>query len=368
MTGQPDPYEVLGVAQNASSEEIKKSFRRLAMEYHPDRNKDINAEARFKEINNAYEILSDQEKRARYDRYGHSASDGQGFAGFESMGGFGDIFDAFFRGSTTRRSGPQRGSDLETSITIDFEKAIFGTEEEINFQRIERCSDCRGNGQLNGEDRSTCKNCDGTGEIRRVQQSLFGQYVNVASCSSCDATGSIVTNPCTKCRGKGAERIDVNRTIKIPAGIEDGQQIRLAGEGSAGSHGGPAGNLYIQLQVQPHDLFNRIDQDLVYELPLNIAQASLGINIEVPTIDGESHELKLKSGTQHGEIHVFKGRGVPHLRGSGRGNLLVRTHIITPKKLSNDQKKLLNQLAESLGTPDIPDDNSIFGKIRDSFA
>lgn len=369
MTTQQDPYSVLGVTRDASAEDIKRAFRKLAMEYHPDRNKEDGAEDRFKSVNAAYEVLSDPEKRARFDRFGQAeGGNGQGFAGFETMGGFGDIFDAFFRGTAARRAGPQRGADLEARLTIDFEESIFGAEKEITFHRTENCKDCRGSGQRGGAARDTCEACDGSGEIRRVQQSLFGQYVNVAACPTCEGEGSVVTDACTTCKGKGQQRVRVSQHIKVPAGVEGGSQIRFAGEGDAGARGGPNGNLYIELQVEPHEVFARADRDLLYELPLNIAQAALGTTVQVPTIDGDEIELELKAGTQHGELHTIKERGVPHLRGSGRGNMLVRTHVVTPQKLSDDQKELLTQLAESLGTAEVPEGGSIFDRIRGAFS
>ena len=368
-TQQNDPYSILGVARDASAEDVKRAFRKLAMDYHPDRNKDEGAEDQFKAVNAAYEVLSDPEKRARFDRFGQTdGGNGQGFAGFETMGGFGDIFDAFFRGTATRRAGPQRGADLEARLTIEFEESIFGAEQEITFHRTENCNDCRGSGQRDGTARENCEACQGSGEIKRVQQSLFGQYVNVAACPTCEGQGSIVTNACATCQGKGQRRVRVSQHVKVPAGVEDGSQIRFAGEGEAGGQGGPSGNLYIELRVEPHKVFTRIDRDLVYELPLNIAQAALGTTLELPTIDGDAIEFELKPGTQHGEIHKIDARGVPHLHGSGRGNMLVRTHIVTPKKLSDDQKELLVQLADSLGTPEIPEDDSIFDRIRGAFS
>ncbi|MDA0351417.1 MAG: molecular chaperone DnaJ [Chloroflexi bacterium] len=367
MTTQQDPYSVLGVTRDASAEDIKRAFRKLAMEFHPDRNKTDGAETRFKSVNAAYEVLSDPEKRARFDRFGQAEGGGQGFAGFESMGGFGDIFDAFFRGTAARRAGPQRGGDLEARLTIQFEDSIFGAEKEITFHRTENCPDCRGSGQRNGAPRDTCEACQGNGEIRRVQQSLFGQYVNVAACPTCSGEGSVVTDACSTCKGQGQRRVRVSQHIKVPAGVEGGSQIRFAGQGDAGARGGPGGNLYIELQVEPHELFTRSDRNLIYELPLNIAQAALGTTSKVPTIDGDEIELELKPGTQHGEMHTIKERGVPHLRGAGRGDLLVRTHVVTPKKLSEDQKELLLKLAESLGTPEVPEDSSIFDRIRGAF-
>ncbi len=368
MPPQQDPYSTLGVARNASPEDIKRAFRKLAMDFHPDRNKSSGAESRFKEINAAYEVLSDPEKRARFDRFGQTDGGGQGFAGFDSMGGFGDIFDAFFRGSASRQAGPQRGADLEARLTIDFESAIFGGEQEITFQRTERCDDCRGRGQKDGGERAGCESCGGKGEIRRAQQSLFGQYVNVATCPSCEGVGTIVTDACENCRGPGVRRARVTRNVKVPAGIEHGSQLRFAGEGDVGARGGPAGNLYIEIRVKPHPDFRRVEHDLVYELPLNIAQAALGTTLDVPTVDGDAHELELKPGVQHGQIYTIKGRGVPHLRGNGRGDLLVRTHIVTPTKLSGEQRRLLEELSESLGDAEPPREGSLFGRIREALS
>ncbi len=369
-TGTDNLYEILGLSRDASADEIKRAYRRLAMEYHPDRNKSEDAETRFKQVNQAYEVLSDPEKRARYDRFGAAGignGGAQGFSGFEGFGGFGDIFDAFFRGTASRRAGPQPGADLRATLEITLEEAVFGTDKEISYHRTERCPDCRATGQKDGAPKPQCSECDGAGELRRVQQSLFGQFVNVATCPRCRGEGQVVSDPCGTCRGNGLRRQQVTRTIKIPAGVDDGAQIRLSGEGDAGPRGGPSGNLYVELTVQPHDQFRRVDQNLVYDLPLNIAQAALGTEVTVPTIDGEEEELKLKPGVQHGEVHVIRERGVPHLRGSGRGDLLVRTHVVTPTKLSAEQKKLLAQLADSLGTPDVPE-GSFFERLRDAFS
>ncbi len=370
MTADPDLYGVLGVERSASSDEIKRAFRKLAMEFHPDRNKESGAEARFKQVNAAYEVLSDPDKRAKYDRFGLNGVNGgaQGFAGYEGFGGFGDIFDAFFRGTGQRRGGPQQGSDLRASLDITLEEAVFGAEKEIVFQRTERCLECKSTGQLNGDPRETCSECNGQGELRRVQQSLFGQFVNVTACPRCRGEGQIVTNPCPECRGAGAKRARVKRTVRIPGGVDDGSQIRIAGEGDAGMHGGASGSLYVELNVQEHEVFKRLDTNLVYDLPLNVAQASLGVELEVPTLEGEQVALKLKPGVQPGEVHVIKGRGVPLLRGNGRGDLLVRTFVVVPSKLSKEQQELMRQLADSLGTPTVPDDASFFGRIRDALS
>lgn len=375
MTTQRDLYELLGVPRSASADEVKRAFRRLAMEYHPDRNKAADAEERFKEINAAYEVLSDPEKRGRYDRFGaagvggNAGQGGFGFQGFEDLGGFGDIFDAFFRGTGQRRAGPQRGADLRAVFTIDLADAVFGTEREIEYDRTQRCDQCQGTGARTGTAPGVCPECQGAGEVRRAQQSVFGQFVNVATCARCEGTGEVVTDPCTQCRGRGAYRASVKRIVQIPAGVEEGSQIRLTGEGDAGRRGGPAGNLYVELRVRPHEQFQRDGNDLLYELPLNIAQATLGAEVEVPTLEGDTVPLKTVAGTQHGRIYAIKGRGVPFLRGAGRGDLLVRTHVITPTKLTDEQRALFEQLATLLGKPTIPTDGgSFFGRIRDAFS
>jgi molecular chaperone DnaJ len=375
MTTQADLYETLGVPRDASSADIKRAFRRLAMQFHPDRNKEPGAEDRFKQVNAAYEILSDPEKRARYDRLGMAgvgAGGAQGFSGFEGFTGFGDIFDAFFRGTATRRAGPQRGSDLQARLRVTFEEAVFGADKEITYERTETCPDCRGSGQTKGSQRGTCPECKGSGELRRVQQSLFGQFVNVTTCGTCRGEGTVVTDPCKTCRGRGMRRNTVTRGVKIPPGVDHGAQIRIAGEGDSGLRGGPSGSLFIELDVAPHEQFHRVEDNLVYELPLNIAQAALGAKVNVPTLDGDETEVELKPGVQHGEVHVIRGRGVPHLRGSGRGDLLVRMHVVTPTKLTEEQRRIVEQLATVLGTPEVPRgngaNNGLFDRIREAFS
>lgn len=374
MTSQADLYETLGVGREASPADIKRAFRRLAMEFHPDRNREDGAEQRFKQISAAYEVLSDPEKRSRYDRLGLAGVGGggaQGFDGYQGFGGFGDIFDAFFRGTATRRAGPQRGADLQARVRVTFEEAVFGTEKQLSYDRTETCPDCRGSGQTKGSQRESCPECKGSGELRRVQQSLFGQFVNVTACSTCRGEGTVVTNPCSTCRGRGMRRQNVSRTVKIPAGVDAGAQIRLAGEGDSGLRGGPGGSLFIELDVAPHELFRRVEDNLVYELPLNIAQAALGASVQIPTLDGEAEELELKPGVQHGEVHPLRGRGVPHLRGTGRGDLLVRVHVVTPTKLSAEQRRVLEELSRTLGEPDLPKDpagSGFFDRIREAFS
>lgn len=368
-----DYYDVLGVARGASADELKKAFRRLAMQYHPDRNKEPEAEARFKEINEAYEVLSDPERRAMYDRFGHAAAQGgpEGFArGFDGFGfgGLGDIFDAFFGGAQQRgQRGPTRGADIRRSITINFEEAVFGIEKAIEVQTAEICTACNGLRAEPGTEPERCPQCNGSGEVRRVQQSIFGQFVNVAVCDRCRGDGRIITHPCKHCRGAGREKRKRKLSVKIPAGVDHGSQMRLTGEGEIGTHGGPRGNLYLQINVKQHEVFRRDEDDILLELDLNFAQVALGDDVPVPTIDREPHELRIPPGTQTGEMFVVRGKGVPHLRGGGRGDMIVRVNVVTPKNLSKDQRDLLKQLAESLSSGVKPqEDRGFMGKIKDA--
>ncbi len=365
-----DYYDALGISRDATPEAIKKAFRRLAMEYHPDRNKDHGAEERFKAINEAYEVLSDPERRAMYDRFGHAGTEApfgaRGFEGF-GFGGFGDIFDAFFGGTTARRRAPRRGADLRMQVKLTFEEAAFGCEKTIELTSTENCSRCKGQRAEPGTELERCANCNGTGELRRVQQSIFGQFVNVASCDRCGGEGRVITSPCRNCRGAGREKRSRRLQVKFPPGIDDGAQMRLAGEGEPGVQGGSRGNLYLLVAVKPHKLFQRDGDDLLYLLELNIAQAALGDEVEVPTLDG-AESLRVPAGTQSGEVFVVRGQGVPHLRSAGRGDLLVRTQVATPKHLTQKQKELLAELAESMGKPISPDDKGLLDRIKDALS
>ncbi len=370
MANKRDYYEVLGVDSNASAAEIKKAFRKLAMQSHPDRNKDHGAEERFKEINEAYEILSDPEKRAVYDRFGHAGAQGFGGRGFEGFdfGGFGDIFETFFGGiGTARRAGPQRGGDLRYSLTISFEDAVFGCEKEVEIVRTEACSVCHGTRSEPGSQPERCYACNGTGEVRRAQRSLFGQFMNVTACSQCQGEGRIITRPCPNCKGQGRERVARKVVIKVPPGVDQGIQIRLSGEGDTGRNGGSPGNLYVTLSVRKHKFFKRDGDHILYELPINFAQAALGEEVEIPTLD-DGFTLKIPAGCQNGRIFRLKEKGVPHLRGHGRGDQLIRVHVVTPESLDDRQKKLFNELAKSLEEATLPhEDKSFFDKIKDTF-
>jgi molecular chaperone DnaJ len=369
-TQQTDYYDTLGVSRSASAEDIKRAFRRLAMEFHPDRNQQPGAEARFKAINEAYEVLSDPDKRAAYDRFGVAGVSGmgeRGFEGFSNFGGFGDIFDAFFGGTATRnRQTAQRGRDLHDEVTITFEQASLGTETDIEITRLENCAICGGKGSEPGSQPDKCPACNGAGEVRRVQQSIFGQFVNVATCERCHGAGRIISRPCTSCRGSGRERKQRKLVIKIPAGVDTGSQMRLSGEGEAGVNGGGPGNLYITINVQAHEFFQREGDDLIYDLPLNFAQAALGDEVEIPSLEGRM-SLKIPAGTQSGRVFQLRDKGMPHLRGGGRGNELVRVRVITPTSITKEQRRLFEQLGSSLGSAELHEDKGIFGRIRDEF-
>ncbi|MPZ49671.1 MAG: molecular chaperone DnaJ [Dehalococcoidia bacterium] len=367
-TQKADYYELLDVARNATADDIKRAFRRLAMQYHPDRNSEDGAEARFKEINEAYEILSDPERRSTYDRYGHAGLDGafgsRGFEGFGPFGGFGDIFDAFFGASTqTRRRSPTRGADIQVAIELTFEEAAFGAVKTVHINRTDLCSKCNGLRAEPGTEPERCPTCEGVGEVRRVQRSVFGQFINVTTCDRCRGEGWVIPTPCKHCRGTGRERVVLNKEVNVPAGVDNGSQIRISGEGELGSFGGPRGNLYVVLQVAEHAFFERRDDDLHIGLNISFAQAALGDEVEVPTLDGDQ-KLKLNAGVESGEVITLRGKGVAHLRGGGRGDFHVHVQVTTPKKLNAEQKKLLKRLAEL----EEQEPKNLFEKVKDALS
>ncbi len=370
MAHKKDYYEVLGVDRGASSEEIKKAFRKLAFQHHPDHNHQEDAEAKFKEVNEAYQVLSDPGKRANYDRFGHAGAEafGRGFAGFGDFASdFGDIFETFFGGTTrARRRAPEKGADLFHDLTISFEQAILGCEEEIEIIRTEDCALCHGLGSEPGSDPVKCPDCNGSGEVQRVQKSIFGRFVNSTVCGRCHGEGSIITQPCKGCKGTGKERKRRKIVVKIPAGVEDNSRMRLVREGEAGRRGGPAGNLYINLSVQEHPFFKREGNDVLYELPLNFAQAALGDEVEIPTIEGKAG-LNIPAGTQTGKIFHLKGKGVPYLHRSGRGDQLVKVRVVTPERLDEEQRRLFQELAKGLGKAEPSEQQKgkkLFDRIR----
>ena len=350
---QTDYYEVLGVSRQDSEEEIRRAFRKKAMEYHPDRNKEPDAEEKFKEINEAYQVLSDSTKRAQYDRFGHAGVNGgsydRPFDGFDVFGGFGDIFDSFFGDAGGRRSrAPQRGSDLQQRVTLAFEDAAFGIEREIDVSRVEICHECSGAGNQPGTAINTCGTCGGNGQVRRTQRSVFGQFAQVTTCPTCQGKGTTIESPCGNCRGAGMERRNRKTVVNIPAGIQDGMQVRLTGEGNVGANGGPPGNLYILVDVRPHKIFERDQFDLLYTLPINVAEAALGVEKDIPTLEGDSATLKIPQGTQHGAEFRMRGRGISHINNGRKGDLRVYVDVQVPGKLNGKQRKLLEELARSL--------------------
>jgi molecular chaperone DnaJ len=353
MAVKRDYYEVLGLSHDASPEDIRKAFRKLAFQYHPDRNHDAGAAERFKEINEAYEVLSDADKRAAYDRYGHNGAEsifGRGFEGFD-MGGFGDIFEAFFGGTgQTARQTVRRGEDLRYTISVTFEEAALGCEKEIDIVRTEVCTTCRGTRARPGSQPSRCPACNGAGQIRRVQRSIFGQFINTATCGQCHGEGTLIKDTCRDCNGSGYQRNKRRISVRIPAGIDDGNGIRLTGEGDAGSRGGSSGNLYVMVSVKPHEYFTRESDNVLYELPVNFAQAALGTEVEVPTLYGKS-KLKIPSGSQTGKVFRLRDKGIPHLHGFGRGDQMVRLRVMTPESLTREQRRLFEELAKTLGGP-----------------
>ncbi len=375
-------YDLLGVGEGVGDEDIRKAFRKKAMEFHPDRNKSAGAEEKFKEINEAYQVLSDPNKRAQYDRFGKAGVGANGgsdqpFDGFDVFGGFGDIFDSFF-GDRTGRSGrqAQRGSDLQHRVVLSFEESVFGAEREVELTRLENCGVCSGAGNEPGTSLDTCNTCKGNGQVRRAQRSVFGQFTQVTTCSSCQGRGTIIKTPCSNCRGGGKERRSRKIAVTIPAGVESGMQVRLSGEGDTGSDGGGTGNLYVFIEVREHQFFERDGSDLVYELPVNIAEAALGAIKSIPTLDGQDEELKLPQGTQPGTEFRIKGKGVPHLNGNRRGDLRVTVDVRVPGSLDDRQQELLQELAQSFansnrnsrkgGSSGDDDEKGIFDKIKEA--
>ncbi|HLI90890.1 MAG TPA: molecular chaperone DnaJ [Ktedonobacteraceae bacterium] len=365
-----DYYEVLGISRNATEDEVKRAFRRLAKQYHPDANKEQGAEARFVEVNEAYEVLSDPQKRAAYDRFGHAGvNNGAGMgAGFADFGGFStinDLFETFFANATgtQRRSGTQRGADLRYDLTITFEEAVFGCQKEIELPRWETCSTCRGSGAQPGTSKARCAACQGTGEIRRVQQSIFGQFVNVTMCERCRGEGYVITTPCEKCRGQGRVRNIRHVVVNIPAGVDDGINVRVTGEGEVSARGGTPGNLYVILTVKPHPFFKRQGNDIIYEMPISFTQAALGDEVAVPTVDGKEVMLKIPPGTQSNRSFRLKGLGVPVVHSSARGDEHVIVKVVTPTNLTPEQKHLLEEFARLEREQNEQNDKNIFRNL-----
>lgn len=374
-----DYYEVLGVSKDASEQDIKKAYRRLARQYHPDVNKDDpTAEEKFKEISEAYQVLSNAEARERYDRFGHAAFERGGagagggdpfggFGGFGGFEGFDDIFDMFFGGGGGGRrhaNAPRKGADLRYDLELDFKDAAFGLETEITIPRTETCDHCHGNQAEPGTPIRTCPDCGGSGEVRQVRQTAFGRFVNVQPCQRCRGEGKVVETPCTKCRGVGTVRRERTIQVKIPAGVDDGHRLRLAGEGEAGERGGPPGDLYVFIRVRPHEFFRREQNDVYCEVPISFVQAALGDEIEVPTLQGTA-KLKVPEGTQSGTRFRLKGHGIPDVRGYGRGDQYVVTRVVTPTKLSSKQRELLREFAR-VGGDQIEGEKGFIHRVKEA--
>lgn len=372
-----DYYEVLGVDKNATDDEIKKAFRKLARKYHPDVNKDDkNAAEKFKEIGEAYEVLRDPDKRARYDQFGHAGFGQEGFdagdfdfGNFSGFGGgiFDDIFDMFGGGfGQTRRRGPVRGADLRYDMEITLEEAAFGVEKDIEIFRMEECTKCHGTGAKSGTKPKTCPTCQGSGQVRKVQNLGPMQFTNVTTCGNCGGSGKIVEQPCEKCHGSGQSKVSRKINVKIPAGVDTGSRLRMSGEGEAGELGGPPGDLYIIIRVKPHKLFIRQGDDLIYEAPISFVQATLGDEIEIPTLE-EKVKLKIPEGTQPGARFRLKSKGIQHLKGYGKGDLHVRVKVVIPKNLNDKQRELLSKFAELSGENIKSTSKGFLGKMKDAF-
>lgn len=378
---QKDYYEVLGVNKDATDDEIKKAYRKLAKKYHPDLNSgDTEAEKKFKEVSEAYEVLGDSTKRSQYDTYGHSAFNGQAGAGgaYSGFSGFEDIFDAFFsgfgRGQTTRRNGPSRGQDLRVEISISFEEAAFGTQKTIEITRTEVCDKCDGSGAKKGTTTKTCPTCGGTGQVKQTRNTAFGSFVNVTTCGTCGGTGKIIENPCEECGGKGTVRRKRQIKINIPEGIDDGQAITMSGQGDAGKLGGPYGDLYVYVNIRPHKIFKRRNYDLYCDIDISYPQAVLGGDIEIPTLK-EKVRYNLPKGTQTETTFRIKGKGIKYLRSNTHGDLYVKVHVFVPKKLTPRQEELIAELKDTFGNDNYKkhDDKEdkgkgFFDKMKDAFS
>ena len=374
MADKRDYYEVLGVQKGASEDELKKAYRKLAKENHPDLHPgDKDCEARFKEINEAYEVLSDPDKRAKYDQFGHAAFDpNQGFGGggfggfgdFSGFGGFGDIFGDIFGfggGGGKNPNAPRKGDNLRANLNIKFEEAAFGVKKDVTLTRIEQCPDCKGSGCAAGTTAEVCPDCKGSGQVKTTQRTPFGMMQSNVQCSKCKGRGKIIHSPCQTCRGIGSIRRQHKVNINVPAGIDDGQTISLRGQGNAGLNGGPAGDLLVTILVQPHARFEREGTSILLDQEISFAKAALGAEIEVPTLDGKV-KLTVPEGTQTGTMFRLKGKGVPYLRSTGRGDQFVTVRVVVPKGLNSNQKEALKAFAESLG--ETVETKGIFGKRK----
>lgn len=385
MSDKRDYYEVLGVDKNASAADIKKAYKKMARKYHPDLNRDDpkTAEEKFKEVNEAYDVLKDPQKKAQYDQFGHDAfANGMGgggaggFGGFGGFGqggfggeGFGDIFDMFFGGGGgrgRRQNGPERGADLRYDLEISFEEAAFGKEAELEIPRTEECDTCHGSGAAAGSSPETCPDCHGSGMQQVVQNTPFGRMAQQTTCRHCHGTGKIVKNPCSDCHGTGRKKVRRKVKVKIPKGVDQGSRVRVTGGGEAGIRGGERGDLYVYIFVRPHKIFQREGSDVIVEVPISFVQAALGDKIQVPTLDGPV-EVKVPAGIQSGKVLRLKGKGVPHLRDSARGDEHVIIKVLTPQNLNQRQKELLKEFGEISGDKVNPEQKSFLDNLKNLF-
>ncbi len=371
-----DYYEILGVSKTATDDEIKKAYRSLAKKYHPDMNPgNKEAEDKFKEVNQAYAVLSDSEKRARYDQFGPEAAEGNGgygaggFGGFDfgdifGGGGFGDIFGDFFGGGSTRtrRNGPQRGDDISQRVTITFEEAAFGCKKDIKYTKVDKCGECGGSGCADGTSPKTCSRCGGTGQVRVQQRTPLGVFQSTKACDACGGRGQTIETPCKKCRGTGMNSVSKTIEISIPAGIDNGQKIRLTGLGSAGKNGGPAGDLYVTVMVRDHAVFKRDEFDIYCEIPITFPEAALGAEIRVPTLEGDTN-FTISEGTQTGSSFTLKGKGIPYVNGRGRGDLVFKVTVEVPRGMNETQKEALRKFADACGQSNYAKKEKFFSKI-----
>ncbi|HEY8293456.1 MAG TPA: molecular chaperone DnaJ [Thermomicrobiales bacterium] len=363
-----DYYEVLAVERGANGDEIKRSYRRLARQYHPDVNSEPGAEERFKEVVEAYEVLSDDEKRAAYDRFGHAGVNGG--AGGSPFGGFdfSDIFDSFFGGgrSGASPSAPMRGDDIRAAVNLTFAEAIFGIEKEVSVTHHDTCPTCHGTRMEGGAQPDVCPKCAGAGQVRRMQNTILGQFMTATTCDRCGGEGVLITDPCRTCRGEGRVRATKSLSVAVPAGIDDGMQIRIAGQGDAGVRGGPPGNLYVVARVLADPLFRRDGTTIHLALPVNIAQLALGAEIDVPTVDGVPEKITVPAGTQTGETFRIRGKGAPDVRSGRRGDQVVAVQVETPSELTEEQRELLRQLATAFGVRVHEQGRGFLGRIKDA--
>ncbi len=382
MSEKRDYYEVLGLDKGAEEQEIKRAYRKMAKKYHPDLNQgDAEAEKKFKEVSEAYEVLSDPEKKSIYDRFGHDGLSGQaggsgfggfggggysgGFGGFEDI--FGDIFgDMFGGGASGRRRGPVRGADIQVNVNLTFEEAAFGVEKEIRVNRDEGCTVCDGSGAKPGTEKKTCPTCHGTGEVQQVHRTPFGQMVRSGVCPTCHGSGEIIDDPCTKCHGSGKETKAKTFTVDIPAGVYTGAYIPLRGEGELGDKGGPRGDLLVHINVQPHSIFERDGDDIRCEVPISFVEAALGGDIDVPTLNG-TMKYNIPEGTQTGTVFRFKGKGIKNVRTGRPGNQYVKVKVVVPKKMTDSQKNKLKEFADSMGEDIKAEKKGFFDKIKEKF-